>query len=216
MRQPAGRSARRGGGERKPREERWAELLEVATQVFYKKGYDAASLQDIADQLGMLKGSLYYYIQSKEELLYEVISAVHQTGLAVVKARSQIEGDPLDRLESVIRGHVEHTCNNLVPTTVFLHEMSALPLERRTEILGAGHAYQGVFRDLVEQGQAEGLVRRDLTPSLAALSVLGSTNWIYRWFRPDGPLSPEQIAAEMAEMAIRGIATDKALRSRFG
>ena len=77
MRQPPGRAQRRGGGERKPREERWSELIEVATDVFYAKGYDAASLQDIADRLGMLKGSLYYYIQSKEDLLYDVIKTVH-------------------------------------------------------------------------------------------------------------------------------------------
>ncbi|GAA4683307.1 TetR/AcrR family transcriptional regulator [Pseudonocardia yuanmonensis] len=214
MRQPAGRSARRSGGERKPREERWAELIEVATQVFYEKGYDGASLQDIADRLGMLKGSLYYYIQSKEDLLFDVISAVHKEGLAVVRSRAEVPGGPLERLESVIRGHVEHTCRNLVPTAVFLHELSALPPERREEILGSEHAYQGVFRDLVEQGQADGLVRADLDPRLAALSILGSTNWVYRWFRPGGTFTPEQIGAEMAEMAIRGIATEETLAAR--
>jgi AcrR family transcriptional regulator len=206
VRQPAGRSARRSGGERKPREERWAELIGVATQVFYEKGYDAASLQDIADRLGMLKGSLYYYIQSKEDLLFDVISAVHKDGLAVVRARADTPGDPLQRLRHVIVGHVEHTCANLVPTAVFLHELSALPPERRLEVLGSEHAYQAVFRDLIELAQKDGLVRADLDPRLAALSVLGSTNWVYRWFRPGGDFSAEQIAQELAEMAIRGIA----------
>ena len=214
MRQPAGRSARRSGGERKPREERWAELIEVATQVFYEKGYDGASLQDIADRLGMLKGSLYYYIQSKEDLLFDVISSVHRDGLAVIRSRAEVEGDPLRRLESVIVGHVEHTCRNLVPTAVFLHELSALPAERRAEVLGSEHAYQGVFRDLIEQAQARGDVRADLDPRLAALSVLGSTNWVYRWFRPGGAFSPEQIGAELAEMSIRGIATEQGLAGR--
>ncbi len=65
-----------------PREERWPELLEVATDVFSEKGCEAASLQDIAERLGMLKGSLYYYINSKEDLLYHVINDVHQEGLA--------------------------------------------------------------------------------------------------------------------------------------
>jgi AcrR family transcriptional regulator len=210
VRQPAGRSARRSGGERKPREERWVELIEVATQVFYEKGYDAASLQDIADRLGMLKGSLYYYIQSKEDLLFDVISAVHKEGLAVVRARAETSGDPLTRLRSVIVGHVQHTCANLVQTAVFLHELSALPPERRVEVLGNEHAYQGVFRDLIELAQKEGLVRADLDPRLAALSVLGSTNWVYRWFRPGGEFSAEQIAEELAELAIRGIATPAA------
>ena len=211
VRQPAGRSARRSGGERKPREERWAELIEVATQVFYDKGYDGASLQDIADRLGMLKGSLYYYIQSKEDLLFDVISSVHKDGLAVVRARAEVDGSPLHRLRSVIVGHVEHTCRNLVPTAVFLHELAALPLERREEVLGSEHAYQGVFRDLIEQAQKAGDVRSDLDPRLATLSVLGSTNWVYRWFRPGGAFTPEQIGAELAELTIRGIATEQGL-----
>ncbi|MDN5914385.1 MAG: TetR/AcrR family transcriptional regulator [Pseudonocardia sp.] len=214
VRQPAGRSARRSGGERKPREERWAELIEVATQVFYEKGYDGASLQDIADRLGMLKGSLYYYIQSKEDLLFDVISTVHRDGLAVVRARADVEGTPLEKLESVIVGHVEHTCRNLVPTAVFLHELSALPADRREEVLGSEHAYQGVFRDLIEQAQKQEDVRDDLDPRLATLSVLGSTNWVYRWFRPGGAFTPEQIGAELAEMTIRGIASEKALAAR--
>jgi len=191
-----------------------AELIEVAPQVFYEKGYDGASLQDIADRLGMLKGSLYYYIQSKEDLLFDVFSSVHKQGLEVVRGKADVPGGPLDKLESVILGHVEHTCRNLVPTAVFLHELSALPTERRQEILGTEHAYQGVFRDLVERGQAAGEVRADLDPRLAALSILGSTNWVYRWFRPGGTFTPEQIGAEMAEMAIRGIATDAALKAR--
>jgi AcrR family transcriptional regulator len=214
VRQPAGRSARASRGERKPREERWAELIEVATQVFYEKGYDGASLQDIADRLGMLKGSLYYYIQSKEDLLFDVVSTVHKIGLEVVRGCAEGPGDPLQRLESVIVGHVEHTCRNLVPTAVFLHELSSLPVDRRREILGSDHAYQGVFRDLIFDAQAAGLVRADLDARIATLSLLGSTNWVYRWFRPDGTSTPEQIGAELAEMAIRGIATEEALHAR--
>jgi AcrR family transcriptional regulator len=214
VRQPAGRSARRSGSERKPREERWAELIEVATQVFFEKGYDGASLQDIADRLGMLKGSLYYYIQSKEDLLFDVISAVHQDGMAALRARTETLGDPLDRLENAIVGHVEHLCRNLVPTAVFLHELSALPLERRQEILGSEHAYQAVFRELITEAQERGLVRPDVDPRVAALAILGSTNWVYRWYQPSGAFTPDQIGVGMAAMAVRGIATEDALRQR--
>ena len=186
----------------------------MATQVFYEKGYDGASLQVIADRLGMLKGSLYYYIQTKEDLLFDVIGTVHNAGLAVVRGCAESDGDPLQRLERVIIGHIEHTCRNLVATTVFLHELSALPPERRREVLGSEHAYQGVFRELIELAQKEGLVRADLEPRLAALSVLGSANWVYRWFRPGGEFTAEQIGAQYADMAIRGIATDSALAER--
>ena len=131
MRQPPGRAQRRGGGERKPREERWSELIEVATDVFYAKGYDAASLQDIADRLGMLKGSLYYYIQSKEDLLFDVIKAVHEEGLANIESLAAGEGNPLERLRDVIIGHIEHECRNLTKTAVFLHELQALSPARQ-------------------------------------------------------------------------------------
>jgi AcrR family transcriptional regulator len=92
MRQPPGRAERRGASPRQPQEERWPELIQVATQVFCEKGYDAASLQDIADRLGLLKGSLYYYIKSKYDLLYTVISEVHRAGLANIESLAAAAG----------------------------------------------------------------------------------------------------------------------------
>jgi TetR/AcrR family transcriptional regulator, cholesterol catabolism regulator len=211
MRQPPGRVQRRGGGERKPREERWSELIEVATDVFYAKGYDAASLQDIADRLGMLKGSLYYYIQSKEDLLYDVIRTVHSEGLANIESLAAAPGDALERLRNVIIGHIDHECRNLTKTAVFLHEMQSLSPERQAEIIGDEHAYRRVFVDLIETGQREGLIRAEMDPKLAALSVLGSINWVYRWFTPGGEFSSHQIGEQFADQALRGLATPEAL-----
>ncbi len=211
MRQPPGRAQRRGGGERKPREERWSELIEVATDVFYAKGYDAASLQDIADRLGMLKGSLYYYIQSKEDLLYDVIKAVHEEGLANIESLAAGEGDPLERLRHVVIGHIEHECRNLTKTAVFLHELQALSPERQAEIIGDEHAYRRVFVDLLEAGQQAGQIRAEVNPKLAALSILGSVNWVYRWFRTGGEFTAHQIGEQFADQALRGVATPEAL-----
>lgn len=211
MRQPPGRARRRGGGARKPREERWSELIEVAADVFYAKGYDAASLQDIADRLGMLKGSLYYYIQSKEDLLYDVIRTVHAEGLANIESLAAGHGDALDRLRSVIIGHIDHECLNMIKTAVFLHELQALSPERQAEIIGDGHAYRRVFVELIEAGQQAGLIRAEVNPKLAALSVLGSLNWVYRWFAPDGEFTSHEIGEQFADQALRSLATPGAL-----
>jgi AcrR family transcriptional regulator len=178
--------------------------MAVATQLFYEKGYEKASLQDIADRLGMLKGSLYYYFRSKEDLLFEVIHEVHEQGLAVVRRAAESPGRPLERLRHVVAAHVEHTCATLIPTAVFLHELSALPEARRREVLGE-HSYQEVFRGLVEQARNAGEARADVEPRLAALSILGSTNWVYRWYRADGPVAARDIAAQLADMAVRSI-----------
>lgn len=206
MRQPPGRAQRRPGGERKSREERWSELLEVATQVFYEKGYEAASLQDIADRLGMLKGSLYYYIQSKEDLLYEVVNEVHQEGLATIEGLAAQEGPALERLRGVIVGHIEHECDTLTKTSVFLHELEALTPERQREVIGSGHAYRRVFSDLIAEGQKEGQIRAAVDPKLGALWILGSINWVYRWFRPGSGFSARQIGEHFGDMVVRGLA----------
>lgn len=210
-RRPTGRSSRGPNAERKPREERLTELRHTAAQTFYERGYDATSLQEIADRLGLLKGSLYYYIESKEDLLFDVVSSVHREGLAVVQECVNGSGGPLDRLERVIVAHVAHACRNLVPTAVFLREFSALSEDRQQEIMGTDHSYQGVFRDLLAQAQEQELLRPGIDPKIAALSILGSTNWIYRWFRPDGPYTPEEIGQQLADMALYSIGTRRAL-----
>jgi AcrR family transcriptional regulator len=216
MRPPPGRAERRAASARKPREERWSELIGVATQVFYEKGYDAASLQDIADRLGMLKGSLYYYIKSKDDLLYTVISEVHRAGLANIESLAAAPGDALQRLRGVVTGHIEHACRNLTGTAVFLHEMQVLGDDRQEEIIGGEHAYRGVFRHLIEDGQREGLIRPAVDPRLAALSILGSTNWVYRWFQPGGEFTARQIGEQFADMIICGLAAGDAAAAASG
>lgn len=212
MRQPVGRAQRRGAGERKPREERWEELLNAATDVFHEKGYEAASLQDIADRLGMLKGSLYYYITSKEDLLYNVIKTVYEGGLANVEKLAASKGGSLDRLRRMIIGHIEYECEHLRPTAVFLHELDSLPEERAHEITDGDHAYRSAFTEVIEDGQSEGVVRPDVDPKLAALQILGSVNWVYRWFKPKGEHSPTQIGSQFADTVVRGLATPQALK----
>lgn len=216
MRQPPGRTQRRGGSERKSREERWPELIEVTTEVFHEKGYEAASLQEIADRIGMLKGSLYYYIESKEDLLYHVVSEVHRAGLATIESLAAEEGDALQRLRRVIIGHVEHECRNLTKTAVFLHELQALTPERQAEIIGGEHAYRGVFSDLIEAGQKEGLISTAIAAKLGALWILGSINWIYRWFRPGSEFTARQIGEQFADMIVHGLAEPAALARLAG
>lgn len=206
MREPIGRTKASAPTQRKPREERWTELVQTATQVFYEKGYDAASLQDIADRLGILKGSLYYYIQSKEDLLFSVISSVHAEGLAKITAAAATEGDALTRLSRVIEAHVVHTCKNLVKVSVFLHELESLPKERRLEITGGDHSYQQVFRDLVNKAISEGQVRDGVDPTVATLSILGSINWVYRWFQVGGRVSVQRVSKQMTQLNIASIA----------
>ncbi|WP_196073069.1 TetR/AcrR family transcriptional regulator [Nakamurella alba] len=206
--EPRRAPARRGRADRKPRDERWNDLVDVATQAFHDNGYDATSLQQIADEVGMLKGSLYYYFQSKEDLLFEVISRVHLDGLVNLQRLVAGPGTVAQILEAAVIGHMQFMSGHLTGTSVFLRDLSALPMARQEEITTRDGGYQGVFRDLLARGVASGEFRADLDVKVSALSLLGSLNWFHRWYRADGALSPEQIGREVAGIFVRGFVAD--------
>jgi AcrR family transcriptional regulator len=200
------RAARNPGTPVRQDDGRWNELLEIAGATFAERGYQSTTLQDIADQFGVLKGSLYHYIRSKDDLLYEVIQAVFTGGLDNLRTLAAADLDPAARLRAIIRGHVLYLIENLVGTTVLLHEFEQLSPERRTTL--PVHEYQSVVSDLISDAQRVGAVKSDIDPHLAALAVLGATNWVYRWYREDGGRSASEIADRFAEMLTSGLLVD--------
>jgi TetR/AcrR family transcriptional regulator, cholesterol catabolism regulator len=204
----AGRTAgkgrsRRQEATRKPGNERWAELLQVAAKTFASKGYSATTLQGIADELGMLKGSLYYYIRTKEDLLFELVRAVLVLAEERLSERVPDDGPVIDRLEVLVREHVIFLIEHLTETTVYLHEADQLTEDRRAGL--PVHGFVARLEGLVAEGQADGTIRADVDPRMAALSILGSANWVYRWYRPGGDLAPEEIATEIARMCRKSV-----------
>jgi AcrR family transcriptional regulator len=187
-------------------EMRRADLLDAALNVFAEKGYDGASLQDIAERIGILKGSVYYYYKSKEDILFDVVKFVHDLHLENARSLVAAQGDPLDRLRFLLEGHAIFVCRNLDRATVFLREMDRLPPERQAEILGPDHSYQRVFRDAIVAAQKAGQVAAEVNPKLASLWILGALNWLHRWYRPDRSNGPEQVAAQFADQLTRGVA----------
>lgn len=190
---------------RKPGDERWKEVLEVSARLFAEQGYAATSLQNIAEAVGMLKGSLYYYIKSKDELLFQVIKAVIGPGFVRFKALAGDGGDAVERLRRALEGHVLYLIENSTATTVYLHEYDRLSEEYRAEL--AGHDYVAMVRDLIRIGQDQGGFRRDLDPTVAALSMLGSVNWTYRWYRPD-KRAPAEVARQLSEICVFGLVAE--------
>ena len=110
---------------------RQQEILEAAAQVFHEKGYESTSIQDIADSVGILKGSLYYYITSKEDLLFEIIQGVHEEALKNLDRTAAIEGDALQKIRAFVVIHVTHNALNLVKMAVFFQDFRSLNGARR-------------------------------------------------------------------------------------
>ncbi|MCR5879569.1 TetR/AcrR family transcriptional regulator [Phenylobacterium sp. J367] len=187
-------------------------MIEAAADIFYEKGYDAATLQEIAERVGILKGSIYYYIKTKADLRDHLLLDVHNRGLEMIRAAADSDGSSLDRLSAMIRGHVTFFCNNVAKTTVYLHELRRLDAAERNKLLGA-HAYRDVFQQVIEKGQSEGLILPELDPKLTSQAMLSSLNSVYHWYR--SARSPTVVAEYFVTTIIRGHATDKGILATY-
>lgn len=192
-------------GDRKPREERWAELLDVAAEVFGEKGYDGTSLQEIANRTGIMKGSIYYYIKTKGDLLAHLMRQIHERGIANVAPIAHRGGRAVDRLRDMMRAHVVYVCTDRARTAVFVHERRRLTPDQRKAFLGDEHAYRGLFEDVIVEAQREGQVRADLNAKLLSLCMLGSLDSLYCWYRPDGGFKADEIADHYIASTMEGI-----------
>jgi AcrR family transcriptional regulator len=194
----------------RPPRRRRQEILEAAAGVFHEKGYKATSIQDIADAVGILKGSLYYYITSKEDLLFEILQDVHQQGLQNLERVDKVPGSPLQKIRAFVTVHVTHNAENLVKMAVFFHDFRSLSPERREIIVAERDLYDQHLRALISEGQKDGSVCPDLDPKLTSIEILGMMNWIYHWYRPGGTLSVSALADSMADFVVAGLACDPA------
>lgn len=184
---------------------RLEEIYDIAARVFYEKGYDGASIQDIADAVGILKGSLYYYIDTKQDLLFGIIDEVHDDSLRALEKWSAAAGDAETRLRAFVEGHVRANARNIIKIGVFFHDFRSLDSERRERIVKDRDRYDEYLRSLIREGQDEGTFRPNLDVKLAAMGILGMMNWTYHWWREGGPNSAAEVAKEFADIILAGL-----------
>jgi AcrR family transcriptional regulator len=181
-------------------------VLEAAARVFHEKGYESTSIQDIAEAVGILKGSLYYYIRSKEDLLYEILQSVHEDALANIERLDGVEGGGLERIRAFVTAHLTFNAENLTRMGVFYHDFRSLTDGRNATIVAARDVYDEKLRSLIRQGQEEQTICPDLDPKVTAIAVMGMLNWIYQWYRPGGPRSIAELAEGFSDFVLAGLA----------
>lgn len=182
-----------------------AEIMQAAIRLFQQKGYHATSMQDIADAVGLQKGSLYHYISGKEDLLVVIIhDALGQYNARLTEIRG-LDLPVRERLELAVRSHLKGIAENLGMLTIFLRESYALNPDQQRMIAQESDRYNRMFEDLFAEGVRSGELR-DLDPKLSTRVVLGATNWFYRWYRPDGSYSIDQMADFFVDLVFNGIA----------
>lgn len=173
--------------------------------MFHIKGYSATSLKDIADAMGLLKGSLYYYIDSKEDLLFGITMAIHELALQNLENTEALIAPSDERLSYFVEHHLLGFANNLPMVRVFYTEYGMLTGERRRQVMDERRRYEQFTVSLIEQGQSDGCFCPNLDARLMATAILTMTNSIYIWYRPGSRFEIGHVAAECGRFAVRGL-----------
>jgi len=183
---------------------RLEEVLQSAANIFFAKGFHATSIEDVARDVGMLKGSLYYYIKSKDDLLFQLLLAGIEDSDAYIARQIDTAGDPLEQLERAIRAQINYIIKNRVQFGLFLHEFDSLSGKRQHKLISVMSRYNSRFVELVKRGQEQGKIIEG-EPWVIVNGILGMCNWLYRWYDADEISDPEQVKQIFLRMLLQGI-----------
>jgi len=190
----------------KPADTTVQRLLDAAVALFSRQGYAATSTREVAALLGMQKASLYYHIESKEDLLYFICkSSLEQVRSDVETAIAEIDG-PLERTRTLICTHVESMLRSKDEHATTLTEMYSLSKDRLASIVALREGYVDLVRSVLRDAQKAGALREDIDVRYLTLALLGLLNRVLVWYRRRGPLSPVQLGQLLAVIFLAGIA----------
>ena len=181
---------------------READVLDAAIEVFYTRGYDAATIQDVADKVGVLKGSLYYYIDSKEDLLHRILTESYEQSRVLLAEAEALDAPALDRLRHYFEAYVLWYLRNVERVSIYFNDWKSLTGARRTEVLQQRAVYEQFIADHIDEAKRDGTVSEAIETKYAVFFLLGAVNGVPVWYRRKGPDSPEHIAAAYADMVI--------------
>lgn len=181
------------------------DIVATAARLFKEKGYRATTLEDIAAAVGMLKGSLYYYIRSKEELLYLVVRDPIREVYSELEAIVAADLPFTEKIAQAIANHMTVFHLHYPHIAVYLHDYRHLMDKLEQNVIETPKQYQRLWDTLLRQGIAAGEIRNDVDVTMAGYALLGMCNWAYRWYNPAGRLSPQEVADVFTKIALQGL-----------
>jgi AcrR family transcriptional regulator len=178
------------------------EIIQVAAKIFAAKGYHSTTLDEIASELLITKPALYYHIRSKEELLREIIKQIMEPLEEATKVELS-NLSPKEKLEKIIEIMIIFGAERRETTTIAFQEGRILPKRTRDAIRRREKEVERIVQGILTEGVEKGFFEVD-DIKMACFAILGAANWIYRWYHPDGYLSPKQIAQKFIYLLEHG------------
>ncbi len=189
------------------------EIYRAAAGIIFEKGFDATSMSDIAEAVGMTKAGIYHYIPGKKDLLFALMSyAMDRLEMQVIAPAQEIQNAEL-RLQSIIDNHVRlitgsNSEEGFGVLSILTDELAGLTLENRKIIIARKRAYFDLVRTTVEELKNLGKTKK-IDATVATFSIFGTIMWLSRWYKTSGSLSSEQTASEISNILLNGMLLKK-------
>ncbi|WP_299537618.1 TetR/AcrR family transcriptional regulator [uncultured Streptomyces sp.] len=180
-------------------------LLAAATRLFAEQGYDRTSVQEIVEAAGVTKGALYHYFGSKEDLLHEVYARVLRLQQERLDAVADLAAPVEERLRRAAADVVVTTIENLDDASIFFRSMHQLSPEKNKQVRQERRRYHERFRALIEEGRRAGVFSDASPADLVVDYHFGSIHHLSTWYRPDGPLTKQEVADHLADLLLRSL-----------
>ncbi|MGI6318523.1 MAG: TetR/AcrR family transcriptional regulator [Firmicutes bacterium] len=172
------------------------DILYEAGKLFRRKGFNGTSMQDIASEVGILKGSIYYYFNSKDEIFREVLNK----GISPVLKKAELIKSknlpPDKKLRELIKDHIHYIMDNNYSLVLFFQEKENISANQTKQYVESRNKYEKIFKDVLNEGIKQG-VFPPVNVSLTVFAILGMCNWIIQWYNPSGPSSHDEIIEHM-------------------
>jgi AcrR family transcriptional regulator len=180
------------------------QILDAAAQIFRKKGFHAASMQDIAEAVNLQKASLYHHISSKQEILLALLDRALDLLIEKVSAVAERDLPADEKLREMMRVYLKTLTDHADLAAVLLLEHRSLTPELHAQHVPYRDRFESLWRETIQDGLDEGIFCC-ADAALAARGALGIANWTITWYRPDGALDIEDIAEQYADMFLDGL-----------
>lgn len=180
------------------------QIEQTATALFRKRGFSATSMRDLANELGIEAASIYSHIRSKEEILQRVCFRMANEFFEAIDKTDKPDASASERLQAAITAHVQVLTRNTEASAVFLYEWRHLSEPHHAEFLALRDRYEKHFREIIRAGIHAGEFKVP-DEKFAVLTILSGLNWIHTWYKPEGKMTPDEIAANLATMLLNGL-----------
>ena len=188
-----------------PKDSRLQIIIDKASVLFHEKGYRATSLDDIAKELGITKAAIYHYIESKEELLFIIYRQVFDSAFKQITEVTVSHLSPDEKLRRIIWGHINHVLiKNLPMFSIFFGMENELSSKYYKKVLEWKKQYNEIIESTIQEGMKKGLIKDVYPPKLLVFAIIGMCSWLYKWYKPDGKWSGDDISCQFSRLFEEG------------